>query len=427
MGIFISLLAVSLLIAVALIRWGWQGKRVGTYPSCGACGFNLTGRPADSQRCSECGADLSLVGAIAIGARRRRVVPLSLGLGLLGLLLALTPGLSRNQFAAVREFQPIRYMPVFWLVRDYGVYPRGEAATTELRRRVAAGEFDDEDFESFAERVLAVPPGSQSHGTYGYLELALRGWKLGQLRTETAQRLVHHQNQFRFDVPEFVRVDRVPTHLSSYLRNAVQAARLDLHIAFEPGTLYVDGKPRHWEHKELSGNQTFGKVLPEWAFPPGVETPVRLRTTATITLTGGAVPIVDTTEVDLEAKTLVVAPENFKRPVSRVTELTQTAATVEIFPERNSFDISLAVDVWPRDVAFTGDAYISLDGEEAKLGEFQFQYGGRYVRFGPFDAVPDRPFKVILRPVPERYMDSFDRTPTYQQEIVIDEPVIRRN
>ncbi len=73
-----------LILAIYLIRRGFRGRTIDDHPLCAACGFDLFGKPPESQRCSECGI---LLGdnnkRIRIGHRERRRWSIALGLFLL--------------------------------------------------------------------------------------------------------------------------------------------------------------------------------------------------------------------------------------------------------------------------------------------------------------------------------------------------------
>lgn len=56
-GIAIAAL-IGLVLAWLFYRVARRGKAIDQTPHCATCGFNLTGRPPDSPRCSECGAEL---------------------------------------------------------------------------------------------------------------------------------------------------------------------------------------------------------------------------------------------------------------------------------------------------------------------------------------------------------------------------------
>lgn len=56
-----------------LIRLARRGRRLDDHPTCRRCRFDLTGLPATSDRCPECGADLRARRAIVIGNRAPRL------------------------------------------------------------------------------------------------------------------------------------------------------------------------------------------------------------------------------------------------------------------------------------------------------------------------------------------------------------------
>ncbi len=71
-GIALMSLAVLGVGACGLLWWAVRGRREAVPPSCRACEYDVSGRPADSTRCSECGADLSTAGSVVTHFRRPR-------------------------------------------------------------------------------------------------------------------------------------------------------------------------------------------------------------------------------------------------------------------------------------------------------------------------------------------------------------------
>jgi hypothetical protein len=69
--LYLVLSFAGLLLAVLLWRLGRRGRRMDDHPLCRKCGYDLFGLPADSGRCSECGADIKAKRAIRAGNRRR--------------------------------------------------------------------------------------------------------------------------------------------------------------------------------------------------------------------------------------------------------------------------------------------------------------------------------------------------------------------
>lgn len=79
-------LIICALVALAgLLRivHGIRGRRVGDHPYCAKCGFDLFGKPPESTRCAECGADLDALKSLVIGQRQRDARQVSIGLAML--------------------------------------------------------------------------------------------------------------------------------------------------------------------------------------------------------------------------------------------------------------------------------------------------------------------------------------------------------
>src|SRR6476660_1221047 len=76
-----------------LVR-GLRGRVVSDHPFCRACGFDLFGLPAQSSRCSECGASLDPPRAVRQGRRERRWPLILIGSVPLTLLACLLIGLA---------------------------------------------------------------------------------------------------------------------------------------------------------------------------------------------------------------------------------------------------------------------------------------------------------------------------------------------
>jgi hypothetical protein len=71
-GIALVLMAALGAAAIALLVWALRGRREAVPPTCRGCRYDVSGRPVDSTRCSECGADLSADGAVVTAFCRRR-------------------------------------------------------------------------------------------------------------------------------------------------------------------------------------------------------------------------------------------------------------------------------------------------------------------------------------------------------------------
>lgn len=146
-------LACGLIGGVVLAWLGWRGLRVDDHPVCQRCGFDLFGMPQGGSKCSECGADLSVPGALVDGNRRRRGGLLlaggSLGaiamMALIGLAWAIVSGLNLNP-----------YKPL-WMLRADAQSRSGavsDAALTEVNARLTASKLSDGQISSFADVAL---------------------------------------------------------------------------------------------------------------------------------------------------------------------------------------------------------------------------------------------------------------------------------
>src|SRR4030095_4557888 len=97
--ILITLFVLAILAGGFLLRIGLRPRRTGDTRYCAKCRYNLTGSASD--RCTECGGDLTQNGSILIGdriARRGRV-----GIGSALLLVGLAGGTTAG-IAAFKNF-----------------------------------------------------------------------------------------------------------------------------------------------------------------------------------------------------------------------------------------------------------------------------------------------------------------------------------
>ena len=137
-GPFFSLFALIvplLLVVVAfcLLVVGWRGRVVGAQPVCRKCGFDLTGRPAASTACPECGADLRKLHAIRSGHVQRRK-----GIFLTGVVLMLMSAtwVGLTGLIAVQNVDLSPYEPLWMLVREMG---SSDSLVSEILSSCASG------------------------------------------------------------------------------------------------------------------------------------------------------------------------------------------------------------------------------------------------------------------------------------------------
>ncbi|MFI5377943.1 MAG: hypothetical protein ACHRHE_01440 [Tepidisphaerales bacterium] len=136
-----------------LLVYGLRGRRVDDHPLCRKCGYDLTGKPATSTVCSECGADVTRAKAIRVGHRAKRRAAIKLGV--LAILVATVgPGVLLGLH--MRERKLIEVTPLWWILRQTGSAgaPDRAAAMKEIFRRRSASELSDADLRSVVDRML---------------------------------------------------------------------------------------------------------------------------------------------------------------------------------------------------------------------------------------------------------------------------------
>jgi hypothetical protein len=140
---------------VAMLWLGLRGRRVDDHPLCRACGFDLIGRPEGSDKCAECGADLTSPRAIRHGHRRRRPVMLTFGLVIVLLFVGVAGVIG---WSRAREFDRYQVMPTWYLLREARDTSGGlpVAAWQELRRRLGNGKLSKDHNAAAIEAALTI-------------------------------------------------------------------------------------------------------------------------------------------------------------------------------------------------------------------------------------------------------------------------------
>jgi hypothetical protein len=145
----------GILIAWGLLVyfWGVRGRRIGISPFCRRCRYSLTGLPAETQFCPECGNDIQQSTAIIRGVRKRYkpLVITGIVLTLVGLA-----GLGEKSVSSLLAVDWFQYRPVSWLMDDLEAAPgpKRDRAAKELLRRMRAGSFDDGSWKLVIDRSL---------------------------------------------------------------------------------------------------------------------------------------------------------------------------------------------------------------------------------------------------------------------------------
>ena len=232
------LLVVAALAApgLLLLRWGLWPRRRGDEPRCRRCGYNLTGRV--SERCPECGSDVTFARARVIGVRKRRPVLILLGGALLAIsVLPMAP--------AVRQFNWYRLRPAAWVISDLDspTLVGFNRAWRELQRRETAGTLSAGAQRKLLTRCLAEqgkPAGAALHPEL--IEYAAQALADGRMSLAEIDRFVDQVATLGLTVRERVVVgDPVPYWITGEQRCPCVG---DLWLSLGHGEVIVDGEAR---------------------------------------------------------------------------------------------------------------------------------------------------------------------------------------
>lgn len=151
----VALGATGLLLGFILIYLARRGRRIDDHPLCRKCGYDLTGRAEGSNRCAECGADLSRHRAIRVGNRTPRRPLFWAGLSITAIFLVLTSAFVWVHFSRIDLMQ---YKPVWMLRGDASslLATQRTTAVKELTRRFAAGELTDAQIQAIISDALVI-------------------------------------------------------------------------------------------------------------------------------------------------------------------------------------------------------------------------------------------------------------------------------
>ena len=180
--------AAVLALGVALMFVGVRGRRVGDDPHCRKCGFNLRGRPDDSTRCAECGADVDAETRHAHRpARRRRGKILAFGLIV---TLASAGAVGWLGYQRGKTYEWVRIKPTAWVLRDLGSADRtvGVQAQRELLRRINDKSFAQAKVDRIVDHALARQADRSVGWDRRFGELIERAALVGRVDDERARR-----------------------------------------------------------------------------------------------------------------------------------------------------------------------------------------------------------------------------------------------
>ena len=143
------------ILGVAILRRGRRGRRVDDHPLCRRCGFDLTGLPAASMNCPECGAPVAAPKSRVIGHRRPIRVLIFGGLAVLLVGLA---GSGYGTWTGGKRVAWVRYEPFGWVMTHAGSRDGAvrDPAVGELSRRLKAGALGASQVAALAGAALAA-------------------------------------------------------------------------------------------------------------------------------------------------------------------------------------------------------------------------------------------------------------------------------
>lgn len=172
---------VSLLAGCWMLWRGLRGRRVGDHPVCRRCGFDLTGLPATSSRCPECGSEITSRRSRRIGVRHRQ--PRWIVAGLI-VLLSAGAAVTSEAVRRVRERGVLHYVPTWLLARQ--IHPTRYASAdvaAELIDRLENHRLSDAQVADLAERTLATMtnPATDEPTMFQAATLVVSAHRAGQL------------------------------------------------------------------------------------------------------------------------------------------------------------------------------------------------------------------------------------------------------
>lgn len=167
-------------IGLTLLVIGWHGRRIDDHPICRKCRFDLHGLPDSTERCPECGIEITDPRNVLNGRRIKRRFAVAVSIFLLVLSSAF---IISNLVAAFNAIQWIRLRPTPWLMNDTrSPNPAREtAAARELARRISHDVLSIDDTTDLIARALSkqADPNTPWKISWGdILEQALLNGKL---------------------------------------------------------------------------------------------------------------------------------------------------------------------------------------------------------------------------------------------------------
>jgi hypothetical protein len=229
---------VGLVCLIQFIR-SVRGQRVGATPHCRSCGYDLTGRPAESMQCSECGARLSRRSAIVHGEKRRSGKQIAIWGSLSAGLL-----LSAMSFSVawLVHYPWIHLAPANWLITDIDGPPSQKRtdAGAELRRRFALSSgLDATRTSSLIETLLKMHADQSAVWDQLSVDLFSDTVSAGRLSDVQLQRFLEQSLDVRLETHPFIRRGKY-----TMLNASVKLVRMPFTVSgqFDQGDVLLNEK-----------------------------------------------------------------------------------------------------------------------------------------------------------------------------------------
>jgi predicted RNA-binding Zn-ribbon protein involved in translation (DUF1610 family) len=225
-GIFYFIFAGVALLGWRIFARGRRGRRIDDHPVCVRCKFDLTGRPADSYKCPECGSNLHVRSAIEIGNRQRRE-----GLFYTGMAIALLGAIPLMTLIclSMMSVDPIRLKPFWWLLRDAaedtGYAQKQECNEIYFRVKNSKLSLDDDQKVVNVALKLQADLRKQWNPLWGDIIEAIQSQ--GKLSAADWKTYLAQDQPATFEVrPKVARGDPIPFRLAGEVRGATRLAKL---------------------------------------------------------------------------------------------------------------------------------------------------------------------------------------------------------
>jgi hypothetical protein len=177
---FLPDLIFAAVVALMLLWLGLRGRRVGDHPFCRRCGFDLFGKPDESQICPECGARLLSPRAYVIGVRHRRLWAMLTGSFILLPLCGIAGIFAWGRYNGV-DWQ--KHKPLWYLSREASGsdVPTRDAAIAEMINRYAAGKLTKPQIASILSQALSAQADASKPWATGWGDLIESAHATGDL------------------------------------------------------------------------------------------------------------------------------------------------------------------------------------------------------------------------------------------------------